>query len=229
MWRVAAGKFPFLAQHDTCAFRHDQHRGHAQRMRHFEIAGEVLEDRGTRRIDLVTGEESLIDPRPWFGFKLGGPDIEYVFEVLFDAEPAQHGIGMMARAVGEYEFAARQLGDGRAQRGIGLERRMIDLMHDFKKLVRLEPVLLHQAAHRRAVAAIVVLLQPERLVMGDFEKVYDVIADAYVDLLPEIEMMRIERVVEVEHPGVDMVEPAFGRIADGARRLPRTCCCHDFR
>ena len=85
---------------------------------------------------------------------------------------------------------------------------MIDLVHDFEKLVRLEPVLLHQAAHRRAVAPVIILLQPKRFVVGDFEKIDDVVADAFVDLLPEIEMMRIKRVVEVEHPGIDALETA---------------------
>ena len=80
---------------------------------------------------------------------------------------------------------------------------MVDLMHDFEKLVRLETVLLHQAAQRRAVAPVIVLLQPERFVVRDFEEVDDVVADALVDLLPQIEMMRIERVVEIEDPGLD--------------------------
>ena len=64
-----------------------------------------------------------------------------------------------------------------------------------------QPVLLHQAAQRRAVAPVVILLQAERLVMRDLEEIDDVIADAHIDLLPEIEVMRIKRVVEIEHPG----------------------------
>ena len=35
------------------------------------------------------------------------------------------------------------------------------------------------------------------------EEIRDELADAVVDLLPEIEVVRIERVVEVEHPGLD--------------------------
>ena len=85
---------------------------------------------------------------------------------------------------------------------------MIDLMHVVEVVVRLHAVLDHQAAHRGAVALVVVLLQPERLLVGDLEEVRDVVADAAVDLLPEIDVMRIERVVEVEHPGLDMVEDA---------------------
>jgi hypothetical protein len=36
----------------------------------------------------------------------------------------------------------------------------------------------------------------------------DEFADTRIDLLPQIDVMRIERVVEIEHPGVDMVEGA---------------------
>ena len=82
---------------------------------------------------------------------------------------------------------------------------MVDLMHDFEKFVRFEPVLLHQAAHGGAVAPVIVLLQAERLVVADLEEFDDVVADADVDLLPQIEVMRVERVVEIEHPGLDLL------------------------
>ena len=57
--------------------------------------------------------------------------------------------------------------------------------------------------------------------MRDFQKADDVIADAHVDLLPEIEMMRIKRVVEIEHPGLDVFETGFAETARGA------WCCDD--
>ena len=114
---------------------------------------------------------------------------------------------------------------------------MIDLMHDFEKFVRFEAVLLHQSAHGGAVAPIIVLLQPERFVVGDFEKVDDVIANALVDLLPEIEMMRIERVVEIEHPGLDMFKTGIADAVGAAYCLYSiahialyvTRCCHNWR
>ena len=85
---------------------------------------------------------------------------------------------------------------------------MVDLVHEIEEVVGLHAVLGHQPAHRGAVALVVVLLQPERFLVADLEEVRDVVADAHVDLLPEIDVMRIERVVEVEHPGVDVVEGA---------------------
>src|SRR5262249_45679163 len=79
---------------------------------------------------------------------------------------------------------------------------------EFEKVVRIKPVLRHQPAQRRAVAAVIILLDPERLLRADLEIIADEIPDARVDLLPEVQVMRVERVVEIEHPGVDPSEAA---------------------
>ena len=42
---------------------------------------------------------------------------------------------------------------------------MIDLVHEVEEVVGLHAVLGHQPAHRGAVALVVVLLQPERLLV----------------------------------------------------------------
>src|ERR1700741_1556599 len=94
-------------------------------------------------------------------------------------------------------------------------------MHNLEKLVRVETVLLHQAAQRRAVAAVVVLLQPKRLVVRDLEEIDDVIANANVDLLPQIEMMRVKRVVEIEDPILEGLEICRSGARLGCRLLPR--------
>src|SRR6266566_3547163 len=51
-------------------------------------------------------------------------------------------------------------------------------------------------------------LDPERLLGTDLEKIRDEIPDAGIDLLPQIQVMRVERVVEIEHPGLDLRESA---------------------
>jgi len=88
---------------------------------------------------------------------------------------------------------------------------MIDLVNHIEELVRIDAMLLHQTAQARAIAPIQILLQPERFVVRDLEKAGDVVTDADIDLLPKIEMMRIERVVEIEHPGLDRAEAAHGQ------------------
>jgi hypothetical protein len=44
--------------------------------------------------------------------------------------------------------------------------------------------------------------------VGDLQEIGDVVANALVDLLPEIEVMRIKGVVEIEHPGFDIGKAA---------------------
>src|SRR5215813_3906505 len=87
---------------------------------------------------------------------------------------------------------------------------MIDLVHEIEEVVGIHSVLGHQAAHRGAVARVVIFLHPERFLVGDLEESRNVVADALVHLLPEIEVMGIERVVEIEHPGLDVVEGTRG-------------------
>ena len=112
---VTTRKLPLLANDFTGTGRHYQHRGHAARVRHFEIAGEVLEDRRLDRIDAVAGEEAIIDDGARLRLEFGCGNIKNVLEVLPDFEPAHHRFGMLTRAVGENEFAAGQLGDRRRQ------------------------------------------------------------------------------------------------------------------
>ena len=76
-----------------------------------------------------------------------------------------------------------------------------------QKDLRVDAVLGHQPAQRRAVALIIMLLQRAqrhgrrgRTSCGQEQR------DARVDLGPEIAAGRIERVVEIEDPGVDIGE-----------------------
>src|SRR5215831_13937241 len=96
----------------------------------------------------------------------------------------------------------------RSQGCVRRERRMVDLMHEIEEVVGLHAVHGHEAAHRGAVALVVILLQTERLLLRDLEVACNVLADALVYLLPEVDVMWIERVVEVEHPGLHMTEGA---------------------
>ena len=56
--------------------------------------------------------------------------------------------------------------------------------------------------------------------MRDFEKVDDVITDANVDLLPQIEVMGVKRIVEIENPTLDIFErlDIFGNWPGAAAR-----------
>ncbi len=92
---------------------------------------------------------------------------------------------------------------------------MVDFVHEVEIVVGTHAVFGHHPAHGRAVAFVIVLLQTERLVLRNLQEIRDVGADAIIHLLPEIEVMRIKRVVEIEDPGLD--------IAETARRLSGQC------
>lgn len=153
------------------------------------------------------------------GSSSAGDDVEHVFEILFDAETFEHLAGMGAGAVGEDQLAAGKFSDRSAHRRIWLQRRVVNLMDVFEKVVGLEAVLGHHAAHGGAVTAVIVFLNPEGLVLRDIQILRDEIANAHVDLLPQVDVMRIERVVEVEHPCLDMGETALVFLNHGVPNL----------
>ena len=91
---------------------------------------------------------------------------------------------------------------------VGFQRRVIDAVHELEIIIRLQTMLGHEAAHRRSIAFVVVLLQAKCLVFRYLQEVRNISAYALINLLPQIEVMRVERVVEIEHPGFDMAETA---------------------
>ena len=84
-------------------------------------------------------------------------------------------------------------------------------MHEIEEIIRLHAVLGHHSPHRRSIAPVIILLQPEGLRLCDLEEARDVISDALVHLLPEIDVVWIKRVVEIEYPGLGMRE-ATGKL-----------------
>ena len=93
---VAAFHFPGFAQHFTRAFRHHQNGGHAERMRHGEIARQILEHRGALRVDTVSFEEFVVGLRQRLRLEIGRDDVEHVLEFFMDFEPPRHGLGVLA-------------------------------------------------------------------------------------------------------------------------------------
>src|SRR6267142_1383861 len=121
---------------------------------------------------------------------------------------------MVGRAVGQDQLASGEFRDRSSHRRVRLQRRMIDFVHVSEIVVGMHAMLGHHAAHGGAVAAVIVLLDPARFVRGYLEPGADEFADPDIHLLPQIDVMRIQRVVEVEHPGIDVGESA-GRFHHG--------------
>jgi hypothetical protein len=91
---------------------------------------------------------------------------------------------MIHRAVGEDQLAAGQLCDRSPHHRIGLQRRVVNLVHISQKVVRADAVLGHHAAHGGAVAAIKILLDAARFLRRHFEEISHELADPRIDLLP---------------------------------------------
>ena len=210
MGGVAPLQLPRLADHLAGRLRHHQHGGHAEAVRHLEVAGEVLEHRRAFGLDVMAGEELLVGRRRRLRLELRFDDAEHVLEMRIDGEPLQHRVRVLAGPVGEDQLAARQLRDGVAQRDVRLQRRMVDRMHVAEIVVGIHAMLGHQPAHGGAVALVKILLQQEGFLRRQLEEVRHIVANAHVDLLPQVDVMRVERVVEVEHPCIDMGEAALG-------------------
>src|SRR6185312_1623218 len=71
-------ELPVFAEDVALRFRHHQHGGHAERMRRFQIARQVLEHGGAGRIDVMLFEEALVIVDRRLRLELGRHDIEHV-------------------------------------------------------------------------------------------------------------------------------------------------------
>src|SRR5207248_2020492 len=80
-----------------------------ERVRHGEVAREVLEHRGLPGVDAVHRQKSIVGLRRRLGLELGRDDVEYIIEMVRQTKPPQHSGNVAACAVGEDEFAAGKL------------------------------------------------------------------------------------------------------------------------
>ena len=108
------------------------------------------------------------------------------------------------------ELAPRQVADGDGEIGIGGQRGQRDVMDMGQIGRRVDAMLLHQPGKRGAVAPPVVAPEPVGLGPGEAERLHHPIGHPHLDLVEEPRRGRIERVVEVEDPGGDMVACAAG-------------------
>ncbi|MCY1234969.1 hypothetical protein D9M72_475700 [compost metagenome] len=86
-------------------------------------------------------------------------------------------------------------------------------MRLLEKLVRVDAVVDHQTFERRAVVAVVVFLQLLRIGRVQRQKLRHIGRHVAVDLRKQVDVVRIERVVEVEDPVGDMGEVGLVRQA----------------
>ena len=165
----------------------------------------------------VAGEELLVGLRGRFRLELGGDDVEHVLEMLVDFEPLEDGLCVLDRAVRQDQLAAGQPSIAAPSAGLGSSGEW-SMSWTNRIIVGADAVLGHHAAHGCAVALVVLLLDAMGASSGILEILRDVVTDPGVDLLPQVDLARIQRVVEVEHPGVDMAEAAVCVLEKSSRQ-----------
>ena len=200
----------------------DEDGRHAEGLRHFEIARQVLEHHRRGGIDAVLAEEAGIGVRMRLRKEVGPDDVEDVVERLVETDPRQDPLRMAERAVGQDEASAGQPLDCGDEFRIRVERRMVDVVHEVEEGVGRYAVLDDQPAQRGAVATVIVAPDLDRLFGRDRQELLQIELDAVADLPEQAGVARIERVVEVEHPGADVGEP-------GERRIRRHWASAHFR
>ena len=154
----------------------------------------------------MTREERIVGAGFGLGDQRAGDDIEHVLEQAAETQRLRRLLGVGARARREDQLAAGQGGHRRRQRRIGDHAGAVDIVDEGEERVGFDAVGLHQSLQRRAVARVVELLQRASRQPVEAVELHDVERDARVDLRPEVGAGGIQRVVEVEHPGVDVGE-----------------------
>ena len=197
---------PGLAIVQLPLFGDDEGGHHAPRMRRQEIDDDILEHGGARWLHLMLVEEALVGLLRGLGQEIGGDDVEDVLEQMVQPQLLGGAQGMFARAIGEDELAPRQGRDGSGERMVGLQAGAVDVVHELQKLGGADVIFQHQTVQGRAVALIVIFLQGPRRHGVEAEKLRQEQGDSRVDLRPEVAVGRVERVVEIEDPGVHMGE-----------------------
>src|SRR5208337_1694943 len=94
--RVASFEFPALAEHLARMLRHHEDRGHAERVRHREVAGKILEHGGSPGIDIEELEKAVIGGRRRLWLELRRDDVEHILEMMVELEPGENCVGMAA-------------------------------------------------------------------------------------------------------------------------------------
>ena len=126
--------------------------------------------------------------------------------MIADAEPLAGAQRMVARAIGEDQLAAGQRRDAGGERHVGLDRSAVDVMDEAQELRRIDAVFVDQPTQSGAMLAVIEFLQRARRHAIEAKHAGHEDRHAIVDARPQIAVGRIKRVVEVEHPCIDMGE-----------------------
>ncbi len=186
----------------------DPDRGHAQRGRRSQVLRHVLDHRGAGGGDAVALDQHAIAAGIGLGQVIARDDVVDHAEGLAEAEIIEHALGMAHGGVGEDELAPGQRRDRRAKPRIARQHRQVELVHIVEEALRRQAIVQHEAAQRRAVELEEAPAQSLRRVEVELQLGHDEVVHPRLDLAIEAGGRGIERVVEIEDPGLDLIKCA---------------------
>ena len=120
-------------------------------MRHFEVAGNILEHGGPLWCHAMLREEFLIWSALGLGDVVGINNVKNAVESFSHAQPHHHALRVGSRAIGEHQLAPWQFFQRCNQFRIACHRPVVNVMHIVEKAFWRVVVFDHEPAQRRAV------------------------------------------------------------------------------
>ena len=158
------------------------------------------------RIDSEPVAQQLVSVRIGFRPEVACVDVVQIVEVRLHPDRLEHPPRIRRIAVGEHEIASREAGERVAERLVAGHAIKGNGVHVSEKVVGVDPMLLHQARKRGPVLVEVTLLDALRFSQIAIQQALNIGAHPLVDQREQPRRRRIEAVVEVENPVVDMAE-----------------------
>ena len=200
-----------------------ENSSHPQRMRRFEVHHKVFKHSSAFGINGVGAQERFIRLAFWLWRIARRLDVEYLVEMVADAQRIGDVLGVFYLSVGEDEFASRQGTKRRVQRRIFYHVRKINIVDEFQKLIGTDVMLGHQPVHGRAISDVIIFLHAPRIVRRHGETVLNVSGHQCIDLREESAVGRVKRIVEVKDPRIHMRKirgHAGAAVANGIGQSP---------
>ncbi len=171
-----------------------------------KIAGPVVKQRDAIGRASCVRENRLVGGASRFRHIPERADIQNLVEEVADSQTRQDFASELSAIVCENEPASRQALKGRTQFGVRFERQRFDVVDLRMISVGVHAMMLHHACQRDTVVTQIFLLDREGFVARQAQVALHEAADAVFDVLRGRRIQPIERVVEVEDPGLDVPE-----------------------
>ena len=194
-----------------------EHRRHAKGRRRRQVSRDIVEQNRGIGVDVVAFQQLPVTLGIGLGDVAGVGDIEDAGEKALHSKPLQDNLRVVPGTVGEDHLAPLEAAEGVFQGRIRGHDGNVDLVHVLEEGFRVEAVVEHEPAERRAEGMEIVFLQPPRRRVIEAQEVGDEVPHAPVDLGEQRAVGRIERVVEIEHPLGDVKEGRAIGTGPGAR------------